>query len=170
MDNKLWEKAVEFHEHACPGLAIGFQVSILAKKVLEIHNNIEDEDIVCISETDACGVDAIQVILKATMGTGALKIDYKGKQAFNIYNRKNGKSARFVLNNIKDFQSKEERMKYILSQDPSELFTIKNTTKDFPARAKIYDSYICHKCGEKTAANAVDLVDGNYICFSCREM
>lgn len=167
MNTLLWNKTVEFHGHACPGLAIGFQVSMLTKKVLEIQDNIDDEDIVCISETDACGVDAIQVILKATIGTGALKIDYKGKQAFNIYNRKNGKSARFVLKDMENFSSKEERMKYILSKEPDELFTIKNTIKEFPERAKIYDSYICDKCGEKTAANAIDLINGKYICTSC---
>lgn len=167
MNTLLWNKTVEFHGHACPGLAIGFQVSMLAKKVLEIQDNINDEDIVCISETDACGVDAIQVILKATIGTGALKIDYKGKQAFNIYNRKNGKSARFVLKDMENFSSKEERMKYILSKEPDELFTIKNTIKEFPERAKIYDSYICDKCGEKTATNAIDLINGKYICTSC---
>lgn len=68
---------------------------------------------------------------------------------------------------MENFSSKEERMKYILSKEPDELFTIKNTIKEFPERAKIYDSYICDKCGEKTAANAIDLINGKYICTSC---
>lgn len=168
MDNNLWEKAAEFHGHKCSGLAIGYKVSLFALKHLDIKSNINDEDIVCIAETDACGVDAVQVILKATTGTGAMRILYTGKQAFNIFNRKNGKKARFVLNDMQNFNNKEERMEYILSTDEEKLFTIKEVNMDFPEKAKIFNSYICADCGEKTAENAVSLINGKYICNSCK--
>lgn len=168
MNNSLWEKAAEFHGHKCPGLAIGYKVSLLALKHLEIKDDINDEDIVCIAETDACGVDAVQVILKATVGTGAMRIVYTGKQAFNIFNRKNGKKARFVLNDMQNFNSKEERMEYILSADEEKLFTIKEVKMDFPEKAKIFNSYICAECDEKTAENAVSLINGRYVCNSCK--
>mgnify|MGYP006065964755 CR=1 FL=1 len=168
MNNSLWEKAAEFHGHKCPGLAIGYKVSLLALKHLEIKDDINDEDIVCIAETDACGVDAVQVILKATVGTGAMRIMYTGKQAFNIFNRKNGKKAKFVLNDMQNFNSKEERMEYILSADEEKLFTIKEVKMDFPEKAKIFNSYICAECGEKTAENAVSLINGRYVCNSCK--
>lgn len=167
MDYNLWEKAAEFHGHKCSGLAIGYKVSLLALKYLDIKNDINDEDIVCIAETDACGIDAVQVILKATVGTGAMRIQYTGKQAFNIFNRKNGKKARFVLNEMQNFNTKEERMEYILSTDEEKLFTIKEVKIEFPEKAKIYNSYICAECGEKTAENAVSIVNGRYICNSC---
>lgn len=168
MSCQLWEKAAKFHGHKCPGLAIGYKVSLLALKHLDIKDNIDDEDIVCIAETDACGVDAVQVILKATVGTGAMRILYTGKQAFNIFNRKNGKKARFVLNDMQNFDTKEERMKYILSTDEEKLFTIKEVKMDFPEKAKIFNSYICTECGEKTAENAVSFINGKYICNSCK--
>lgn len=168
MNNSLWEKAAEFHGHKCPGLAIGYKVSLLALKHLEIKDDINDEDIVCIAETDACGVDAVQVILKATVGTGAMRIVYTGKQAFNIFNRKNGKKARFVFNDMQNFNSKEERMEYILSADEEKLFTIKEVKMDFPEKAKIFNSYICAECDEKTAENAVSLINGRYVCNSCK--
>lgn len=168
MNNSLWKKAAEFHGHKCPGLAIGYKVSLLALKHLEIKDDINDEDIVCIAETDACGVDAVQVILKATVGTGAMRIVYTGKQAFNIFNRKNGKKARFVLNDMQNFNSKEERMEYILSADEEKLFTIKEVKMDFPEKAKIFNSYICAECDEKTAENAVSLINGRYVCNSCK--
>lgn len=168
MSCQLWEKAAEFHGHKCPGLAIGYKVSLLALKYLNIKDNIDDEDIVCIAETDACGVDAVQVILKATVGTGAMRILYTGKQAFNIFNRKNGKKARFVLNDMQNFDTKEERMKYILSTDEEKLFTIKEVKMDFPEKAKIFNSYICAECGEKTAENAVSFINSKYICNSCK--
>lgn len=168
MDINLWEKAAEFHGHKCSGLAIGYKVSLLALKHLDIKGDINDEDIVCIAETDACGVDAVQVILKATTGTGAMRILYTGKQAFNIFNRKNSKKARFVLNDMQNFNNKEERMEYILSTDEEKLFTIKEVNMDFPEKAKIFNSYICAECGEKTAENAVSLINGKYICNSCK--
>lgn len=169
MDKLLWTKVVEFHGHACPGLAIGFQASLLAKDILEINDNIHDEDIVCIAETDACGVDAVQVTLKATIGTGSLKIDYKGNQAFNFFNRTNGKSARIVLNNYEKKSTKEDNMNYILSQQPKDIFTVKNTNMEFPSKANIYNSYICDKCGEKTAENAISMINNQYICYSCSQ-
>ncbi|MCX4361037.1 FmdE family protein [Mucispirillum schaedleri] len=168
MEDKLWEQVAVFHGHKCPGLAIGYKVSLLALKHLDIKDDINDEDIVCIAETDACGVDAVQVILKATTGTGAMRILYTGKQAFNIFNRKNGKKARFVLNNIQDFNNKEDKMKYILSTDEEKLFTVKDVKIMFPEKAQIYNSYICSECGEKTAENAVTIINNKYICNSCK--
>ena len=36
MKDSLWIKAVEFHGHECPGLAIGVRVSDAAKEMLRI--------------------------------------------------------------------------------------------------------------------------------------
>ncbi len=167
MDNNLWEKAASFHGHKCSGLAIGYKVGLLAIKTLDINMDIEDEDIVCLSETDACGVDALQVMFKATTGTGSLRINYTGKQAFNIYNRKNGKKARFVLKEIPEFNKKEERMNYILNTQEEELFNIKEPAFEFPEKAKIYNSYICSKCMEKTAENKIEFINNKPVCSQC---
>lgn len=56
-----------------------------------------DEDVVCITENDACGVDAIQVLLGCSVGKGNLLFHLRGKQAFSFYNRKTGKAVRLVL-------------------------------------------------------------------------
>ena len=61
MEKQLWEKCVEFHGHECPGLAIGFRAFYVAKEKLNL-NFSKDEEIVCVTENDACGVDAIQVL------------------------------------------------------------------------------------------------------------
>lgn len=168
---ELWEKAALFHGHQCPGLAIGYKAALLAKEILDIDDsNIEDEEIVCLSETDACGVDAIQVILKATLGTGSMSIDYLGKHAFNIYNRKNGKKARFVFCDSTKFPSKEEKLTYILSKEPKDLFLIKETIRDFPQKARIYDALPCAICGEQTAKNALVYVNHQSICKTCQNL
>ena len=62
-ENKaLWERAVAFHGHMCGGLTIGYKAALYAIELLELKFSA-DEEVVCIAENDACGVDAIQVIL-----------------------------------------------------------------------------------------------------------
>ena len=58
----LWEKCVDFHGHHCGGLRIGYAAAEYAMKLLNISFS-DNEQVVCISENDACGVDAIQVML-----------------------------------------------------------------------------------------------------------
>ena len=63
---ELWKGCVEFHGHECGGLAVGFRAALYAKELLGEERS-EDEELVCIAETDACGVDAILVILGCTV-------------------------------------------------------------------------------------------------------
>ena len=62
MEQTKWERCVAFHGHSCGGLAIGYRAALYAASVLQLSFS-EDEQVVCISENDACGVDAIQVLL-----------------------------------------------------------------------------------------------------------
>ena len=59
----LWEKCVEFHGHGCGGLAVGFRAVLYVWELFGSDQPAEDEEIVCVAETDACGVDAIQALL-----------------------------------------------------------------------------------------------------------
>ena len=177
---ELWVQNIEFHGHSCPGLAIGFRVALYAKKLLELGNindggdagsigEIGDENIVCIAETDACGIDAIQYILKATYGSGSLRVHYKGKQAFSFYNRINGRSFRIVYKGVGYDLERDDRIKLILSLDDNELFDIKKVKEDLPARAEIYKSVSCESCSEKTAMNAIKVIDSKSFCIDCAE-
>ena len=58
-EHTLWERCVAFHGHACGGLTIGFKAALYAAELLELTFS-PDEQVVCVSENDACGVDAIQ--------------------------------------------------------------------------------------------------------------
>ena len=78
MNNALWEKCVDFHGHECPGLAIGFKVALGAIEELGLKFS-QDEELLCITENDACGVDAVQVITGCTMGKGNLMYKATGK-------------------------------------------------------------------------------------------
>ena len=78
----LWQKCVAFHGHGCGGLAVGFRAVLYAWELFESDSTSEDEEIVCIAETDACGVDAIQALLSCTVGKGNLIFNLQGKNAF----------------------------------------------------------------------------------------
>lgn len=85
-EKALWKKCAEFHGHECGGLTIGYKAALYAKELLDLDFS-EDEQVVCISENDACGVDAIQVILGCSVGKGNLLFHICGKQAFSFYDR-----------------------------------------------------------------------------------
>lgn len=82
-EKALWKKCAEFHGHECGGLTIGYKAALYAKELLDLDFS-EDEQVVCISENDACGVDAIQVILGCSVGKGNLLFHICGKQAFSF--------------------------------------------------------------------------------------
>ena len=78
-----WERCVAFHGHECGGLTIGYKAAEYAIQLLNL-NFSQDEQVVCIAENDACGIDAIQVMLGCSVGKGNLLFRMRGKQAFNV--------------------------------------------------------------------------------------
>ena len=110
-NKKLWEKAAAFHGHICGGLTIGYKAALYAIELLKLTFS-EDEQVVCISENDACGCDAIQVILGCSIGKGNLLFHMTGKQAFSFYNRKTGESVRLILNEKPQGMTCEQFLEY----------------------------------------------------------
>lgn len=165
INTELWGKCVEFHGHECGGLTIGYQAAIYAKRLLDITFS-KDEEIVCITENDACGVDAIQVILGCSVGKGNLLFHMRGKQAFSFYNRKSGKSVRLVLKPRANM-TREESFKYYQKCSPEEMFEVKETTLEIPERARLFNSIICDNCGEKTAENMIRIQNEKKLCMDC---
>ena len=90
-----WEKCVAFHGHACGGLTIGFKAAQYAASLLGLTRSA-DEQVVCVAENDACGVDAIQVVLGCTVGKGNLLFHLTGKQAYTFYERASGRGVRIA--------------------------------------------------------------------------
>lgn len=164
-NRELWKKCVEFHGHECGGLAIGYQASLLASELLSAGRS-EDEDIVCITENDACGVDAIQALLGCTFGKGNLLVQMRGKQAFSFYNRANGASCRLVLRPTPG-KTKDERCQWLMHGDCHEMFDIKAASPLPPEKARIFKSLTCEVCGETTSENYLRLENGKHVCLSC---
>lgn len=165
MDRTYWEKCVEFHGHECGGLTIGYQAAMYAIQLLELQFSA-DEQVVCISENDACGVDAVQVILGCSAGKGNLLFHLTGKQAFSFYNRKTGRSVRLVLRPY-PAMTREESFGYFQSKEPEELFDVKETTIALPEQARIFRSVQCENCGEMTAEAYIRMENGRMLCLDC---
>jgi len=165
-NKELWQKCAIFHGHVCGGLTIGYKAALYAIELLGITFS-EDEDVVCISENDACGVDAIQVILGCSIGKGNLLFHMTGKQSFSFYDRKSGKSVRLVLKKKPEGMTREQSFDYYQSLEPREMFDVMNTKIALPETARIFESYECECCGESTGANWIRLQGGKKLCIDC---
>ena len=106
----------------------------------------------------------LSVILNAA---AIRKILTTGKTAFSFYRRDTGESIRLVLTgSIPDFEGMDMN-EYCRINDPASLFTAKATVIPLPERARIFDSYICESCGEKTGAAWIHIQDGRRLCPDC---
>lgn len=167
MYNKdLWKKCVEFHGHECPGLAIGFRACEIAKEKLNLKFS-KDEEVVCITENDACGVDAIQVITGCTIGKGNLIYKGTGKMAFSFFDRKNNRSIRLILKDFNFNGSRDEKQNYILDGSEKELFDIKIPSFIVPEYARSFNSIKCERCGELALEHKIRIEKGKKVCLDC---
>lgn len=181
LDSLAWQKAAAFHGHACPGLAIGVRMALAALRTLaqkdatladlaDSRRISPDEELVCVTETDACCIDAIQALLSCSLGKGNLLLKLRGKTAASFYHRPGKKAARLLW--TKDFSEmagmeRPEKIAYILSAPEDELMKIQEIPFDPPSRAIVAQSLECASCGEKTAEYAIRLKDGQPYCPDC---
>lgn len=162
---KTWNDCVAFHGHECGGLTIGYKAALYAIKLLKLEFS-DDEQVVCIAENDACGIDAIQVMLGCSVGKGNLLFHMRGKSAYSFYNRKTGASVRLVLK-PRPFMTREESFAYYQACEPEDMFEVKQTTLAVPEKARLFNSFVCDCCGEVTGANWVRLSGDQKLCLDC---
>lgn len=161
-----WEKAVEFHGHECPGIAIGTRAVEAAKLKMGIKF-AQDEDLVCVTENDACCVDAVQVLLGCSLGKGNLIYRGTGKMAFSFFNRNTGDSLRIVLKSSPKDMDREVYQAYILHADLDELFAFKKPHFDIPLKATCFLTVVCENCGESVPEHKIRLQNGKKLCLDC---
>ncbi|MCL5935655.1 MAG: FmdE family protein, partial [Firmicutes bacterium] len=174
MEKTDWEKAVEFHGHSCPGLAVGYRVAQIALKELE-NLRSQDEELVAIVENDACGIDAVMLMTGCTLGKGNLLYRDFGKQVYTFGSRRSNKAIRISVNGeilhkqdpdaqdlrkkvfggaATDSEKKEyygyqaQRTDNILHMPESDFCKVENIDFKFPGKARIFNSARCDQCGE----------------------
>jgi len=182
---------IDFHGHACPGLALGYRVSICALK--KLGKRSVDEEIVAIVENNSCAVDAVQVITGCTFGKGNLIFKDYGKQVYTFIKRPsdygirisvkwspppetmrekrmwkryiNGDRSEVVLKAVHERKSK--KISAILNEGDNVLFSIKKVKITIPEEAVIYPSIRCNLCNEKMMESRARVKDGRIVCIPC---
>lgn len=175
-----WDKAVAFHGHACPGLALGCRLVLAAVRALALDDSFltgsgatatplsPDEELVCVAETDACCVDAVQSLLGCTLGKGNLLLKLRGKTALSFYHRPTARAVRALWTAaVSGDESREARMERFLYGPEEGLYALAEIPFTPPERALISASLVCSGCGEPTAEYAVRLRDGKPWCPDC---
>lgn len=191
IDLTLWEEAVKFHGHTCPGLAMGVRASIAALQKLGIER-AKDEELAAFVYTDGCGVDGVQVITGCTLGKGNLFFRDYGKQAYIIARRDGSCAIRVVFNPYSNFNEEDialrkrcfggqatmEEMKkfreqqqqytqHILYGSEEEVLSIREVNIEIPQKALIFDSIRCEKCGEYFMEPRARIQQGQVVCLDC---
>ncbi|WP_347488796.1 FmdE family protein [Desulfoscipio sp. XC116] len=195
MEKSPWEKAIEFHGHVCPGLAIGYRVSEIALKHLQELRS-PDEELLAIVENDACGVDAVMVLTGCTLGKGNLIYRDRGKQVYTFGSRNANRALRISVNgavlhrpdpDAAQLSSKvfggtateNEKAKYqlargrrveqILHMPEEEFCKVEQIDFQFPSKARIFPSVQCSRCGEYVMEPRARIRDNEFVCLDCFE-
>ncbi|MDR3206001.1 MAG: FmdE family protein, partial [Candidatus Methanoplasma sp.] len=127
----------------------------------------QDEEIVCVSENDACGVDCIQFILSCTVGKGNLLFRPTGKQAYSFFDRNSGRSVRLVLKDLSRDAGREELIDNLLNGPADKIFDAKAPHFAVPEKARIFNSVICDGCGESAREDKIRLDGEKKLCLDC---
>ncbi|MBY4797197.1 TraR/DksA C4-type zinc finger protein [Collinsella sp. AGMB00827] len=168
MNQEKWEACVTFHGHECPGLAIGYRAAEIAEEFFGRKLSPKsDEMIVCITENDACGVDAVQVMTGCTIGKGNLIFRPTGKMAFSFFDRDTEKAVRVLLKPLNNDEDREAKTKQILEDPVDEVFIVETPHYGVPERARIFHNVVCELCGETAMEQKIRIQDGKKVCLDC---
>ncbi len=186
------EQTIHFHGHQCPGLAIGLRVA----EIVGIRfTDTLPQNLVCVTETDMCAVDAIQYVTGCTFGKGNLIHRDYGKAAFSFFDRKSRAGIRIVFapghkegrQEMEDLMAKQadgtigpdgqERLNmlrknwesYIMNASLEELFQLTELQQGPPRPARVLESLTCAACSESTMESRTRRYNGQTLCIPCFE-
>jgi formylmethanofuran dehydrogenase subunit E len=190
---KSFDEVVAFHGHSCPGLAMGYRVSVLALR--ELGDRAADEELVAIVENNSCAVDAVQVVTGCTFGKGNLIFRDYGKQVYTFLRRPSGEGIRISVDWKSPAETDEEtqmwerymkgdrseevlravhnrkakKIEMILSVGNDDLLRVTRGKMELPREASIYPSLPCSLCGEKVMEPRARVRSGRIVCIPCSE-
>ena len=191
LDPQTIDATIAFHGHSCPGLAIGMRAAEIALREMA---GAGPADLVCVSETDMCGVDAIQFLTGCTYGKGNLLHRDYGKMAFSFHNRATGRAIRLLFNpeawgaGRGEFTAlmaksgrpdctaadrgrlatlRAELQEWLLRLPAEDVFFIRDCTEPLPRPARVLDSLVCADCGESTMESRTRRFGGRTLCIPC---
>lgn len=193
ISRKAIEETIAFHGHSCPGLSIGIRV---AEYVKQEFPQTASSDLICVTETDMCGVDGIQFLTGCTYGKGNLIHRDYGKSVFSFYDRSVSRGIRLVLKaevrgaehgELADLMSRSragqlspsegERLTVLrsliqeglMSLPLEEMFSIEELEFRPPRSARVLQSLVCESCAEQTMESRTRRYAGKTLCIPCYE-
>jgi formylmethanofuran dehydrogenase subunit E len=190
--NMTLNRVVNFHGHMCPELILGGKVCEYVHKLLDEDGKFK-KGLSIIAENCTSALDAIQVLLGATIGNQRLRVIDYGKHNYTILYDKGQKGLRLSLkfsdykdedeytklvnkiaanqaglNEVVQFQSLlDDRAKLLLSLPPEDIFDIEHTgTTDRPS--EMADLYLsCCKCGQQVLKSRIINHQDKHYCMPC---
>ena len=169
LSDELYRQAALFHGHFGPGLAIGFRVANQALVDLGVEVS-QTKALVCITETQTCPADAIQVCLGLTFGKGGLIYLPSGKIAFSFYHKDTGESVRYIFTGKKPkYFDRKAWEAYILEADFDEIFERTVPRLALPKETRLYDDLQCDSCHEWISRYRTYEIEGKSLCYECAQ-
>ncbi|MCL6612823.1 MAG: formylmethanofuran dehydrogenase [Peptococcaceae bacterium] len=186
----LWERAIEFHGHHCCVLAVGYRAAMLAREKLGPLQ--EGERLEAVVETADCSTDALQAVLRCTVGNRRLLVRDRGKHVFTV--AKPGKAVRLALKpgiisrygtdfavlmekvangtaspgeKGRFYSWQQPLMEYILQAPAEDLFDCREVSRAPADPGFVFVSVACDKCGEEVFASFAAEREGKRVCPDC---
>jgi len=182
MKGPSFDDVVGFHGHACPGLAIGYRMTVVGLQALKGGATLAgegevaratDEELVAIVENDACGVDAVQFVAGCTFGKGNLVFRDYGKHVYTFFSRATGRGVRVVghRRGMPDSlgDDREARIRWILTAPQDDVVSCHQVCVDEPERARVARSEPCAACGELVMETKLRAVCARRLCAPCAD-
>ncbi|WP_369374680.1 FmdE family protein [Streptomyces sp. cg36] len=189
---QAYNDVVRFHGHECPGAAFGVRVAEAALTALDLKDPATP--LVLVSETDACAVDALQVLTGCTYGKRTLIHEDAGRNVFTLWERdgSTGVRVRAKADSIV-FRTEEiwalaarvedgtatveegetfarlqgERIKGLLSVPAEEILSVEEVESAAPGVKHLARTDLCVDCGEPTSVETLHDHRGRMVCPAC---
>lgn len=166
------QRAIIFHGHFCPGLAIGYRASILALERLAPLRTRGDA-LLAIVENKSCAVDAVQCLTGCTFGKDNFIYHDYGKHAYTLALRPSGRAVRVALRSSarlpEDLPDPDQWVNWLLAAPAAEVFDIHMVNVELPSIDEKRQLVTCDSCGELVQADYYFVeADGSRRCQACQ--
>lgn len=192
--NMTMKKAVDFHGHLCPELVIGGKVCEYAKRLIS-QSGGSYGSISILAENCTSALDAIQVLLGATIGNQRLKVVDFGKHNYTVSLSRRQVGIRLSLKSL-TYEDEEEyarleekilsnpirlddvvqlqelldaRSERLLSLSPEDLFEVEHIDpiQGPTETAGVYRT--CCKCGQQVLQSRIVHFRDELYCIPCMQ-
>ncbi len=145
------QRAIIFHGHFCPGLAIGYRAAMLALEYLAEARRPQD-GLLAIVENNSCAVDAIQCLTGCTLGNGNFIFQNLERHAFTLALVPGGTAVRLCLRSEargrNHQQDKEAWACWLLTAPAEQVFDVSMTQVELPPDDDHNSLAVCERCGQ----------------------